>query len=163
MTIHWSKTIVFSGFVQKFVGTFVGRSQLAVLPTLECPFASSSSTSYIAPTQSTQGNVVNFCYDRLRDNPTIAKHFVYLSHSHKSSRILKAEKEKAKIFWLVFRSQRCDSAPHWQHPALTLDRSISILIAKSAPVIKPDTPQNTEPQKLFANSDFSAIQRRKLG
>ena len=53
------------------------------------------------PTQSTQGNVVNFCYDRLRDNPTIAKHFVYLSHSHKSSRILKAEKEKAreKIFW----------------------------------------------------------------
>ena len=52
-----------------------------------------------APTQSTQGNVVNFCYDRLRDNPTIAKHFVYLSHSHKSSRILKAEKEKAKIFW----------------------------------------------------------------
>ena len=119
-----------------------------------------------APTQSTQGNVVNFCYDRLRDNPTIAKHFVYLSHSHKSSRILKAEKEKAKIFWtglVVFRSQRCDSAPHWQHPALTLDRSISILIAKSAPVIKPDTPQNTEPQKLFANSDFSAIQRRKLG
>ena len=33
------------------------------------------------PPQSTQGNVVNFCYDRLRDNPTIAKHFVYLSHS----------------------------------------------------------------------------------
>ena len=50
----------------------------------------------------------------------------------------------------MFRSQRCDSTPHWQHPALTLDRSISILIVKSGPVIKPDTPQNTDPQKLFA-------------
>ena len=30
-------------------GTFVGRSQLAVLPTLECPFVSSSSTSCWAP------------------------------------------------------------------------------------------------------------------
>ena len=122
-----------------------------------------------AVAQSTRGNVVNFCYDRLRDNPTIAKHFVYLSHSHKSSRIQKQEKRKRKIFlgrWVVFRSQqRCDSAPHWKHPALTLDRSISILIVKSAPVIKPDTPQNTpDPQKLFANSHFSAnIQRRKLG
>ena len=68
-------------------------------------------TSYSSPTQSTLGNVVNFCYDRLRDNPTIAKHFVYLSHSHKSSRILKQKKEKYSGL-VVFRSQqRCDSAP----------------------------------------------------
>ena len=48
-------------------------------PLSALPFPQSPSSYSSA--QSTQGNVVNFCYDRLRDNPTIAKHFVYLSHS----------------------------------------------------------------------------------
>ena len=112
MTIPWAKTI--PELLVKFVWTFVGRSQLAVLPELECPFVSSS--PLLTPPsllQSTQGNVVNFCYDRLRDNPTIAKHFVYLSHSHKSSGILKQQKGKSRsFFWTknilvgVFRSQQ---------------------------------------------------------
>ena len=42
------------------------------------PFRFLLPTSYSSPTQSTQGNVVNFCYDRLRDNSTIAKHFSYV-------------------------------------------------------------------------------------
>ena len=67
-------------------------------PLSALPFPQSPSSYSSA--QSTQGNVVNFCYDRLRDNPTIAKHFVYLSHSHKSSRILK-EKKKNILGWLV--------------------------------------------------------------
>ena len=65
------------------------------------PFRFLLPTSYSSLLQSTQGNVVNFCYDRLRDNPTIAKHFVYLSHSHKSSRILKQQKGKSRSFFLA--------------------------------------------------------------
>ena len=103
-------------------------------------------------TQSTRGNVVNFCYDRLRDNPTIAKHFVYLSHSHKSSGILKKKKEGKKKNILVFWWYR--PLPPAASCADTWQASISILIVKSAPVIKPDALLKTPRKKLFRQFRF---------
>ena len=92
-SILLSKTFALPGFLRKICRNICWKKSTGCFADAWVPFRFLQ-PHFLLETQSTRGNVVNFCYDRLRDNPTIAKHFVYLSHSHKSSRILKQQKKE---------------------------------------------------------------------